>query len=139
MSCVDKKAVRDVIGAPFKLHGRDPINGFDCWGLVVWLMWHDRNIAIDDDWQYNNLENVSTIFTQEYAKIKTDSRSRWAECEAKDAHVVLLAFGGIIEHIGYMCSEKHFVHIVENGVVRIDSIDSLFWKNRVAGFFQWLE
>lgn len=31
-------AVESYLGAPFRLHGRDPITGFDCLGLVLMAM-----------------------------------------------------------------------------------------------------
>jgi len=33
-----RRDVRDLLGVPFRLHGRDPFTGLDCVGVIAWAL-----------------------------------------------------------------------------------------------------
>lgn len=104
-------------GAPYRLGGADPQDGFDCSGLVQYV-YREYGMAVPRD-----------VRSQWHAghKIKDD------EIEPGD----LLFFateGHDASHVAIAISSRQFVHAPNtNGVVRVEMLTSEYWGSRYLG------
>ena len=109
----------DLIGVPFKNHGRDVKTGLDCYGLVMEVY---RRCGIDlpeFDAEYDDVEKISGIIDGERAK-----ENIWKKCDKANLPVpciLAIRFGvpkGVVNHTGCYIGDGKFIHIRENIGVR---------------------
>lgn len=116
--------VSDLIGIPYKEHGRTKEEGFDCYGLVLEI-YHRNGIPLNDVYyedhdaelcnKYTPTLNVEEIpFPEELAVIQVTLINEL--------------------HVGVCLNEKLFIHSTINQGVRISPIKA--YKN--ARFFKWV-
>ena len=107
-----------MVGRPYRFGGESPTTGFDCSGLV----------------QYS--------FRRAGLKVprQTDEQSRYGRrVDASDLRRGDLVFfnqdGKLASHVGVYLGHGRFVHAPSSGKhVRIDSLDSAYWRRSVADF-----
>ena len=111
----------DLIGVPFKNHGRDVKTGLDCYGLVMEV-----------------LEKISGIIDGERAK-----ENIWKKCDRADLPVpciLAIRFGvpkGVVNHTGCYIGDGKFIHIRENIGVCVDRLDSPAWRRVIEGCYKY--
>jgi cell wall-associated NlpC family hydrolase len=107
-----------LVGTPYRYGGNTPAGGFDCSGLVGFVYRESAGLALPRT-------------TAELARLDA------SEVDAGDLRVGdLVLFGSRrrVDHIGIYVGERRFVHAPSSGgTVRLDSLESDYWKRRVRG------
>lgn len=123
------KDYREVVGVPFKKHGRD-LSGFDCLGLCLYLSGKLDGKKLPDV-PYADLKiNEDKVFVCEaerlYGKQKLEKPEEgcWIEFEETRG-----------THIGYYIGQGMFIHASsKSNKVVIESLAKK--KNKVKGFYR---
>lgn len=122
------------IGIPFKANGRTE-EGLDCWGLTRLIYSREYSIQLPSfsgDYVIEDDQRIQELISQ--------YKEGW---ESKDppseGDIVLFRILGELTHIGVMISTTQFIHVREGSNTVIDSITNTKWKNRVIGFYKYVE
>ena len=103
----------DLIGIPYKEHGRSKKDGFDCYGLVIEC--EKRHGKILNDSYYNGRsEKLSEENAPSLNVVKTDV--------IQEGTILEMRRNGNL-HIGFALNENEFIHCTENQGVRVSHID----------------
>ena len=115
----------DAIGTPYSWGGDDPIYGFDCSGLVLFVY---REIA--------GLELPRTARAQRQTGAAVVSRQ-----QLKPGDLVFFSIRGrTVSHVGIYVGQNRFVHAPTRGAaVRVDAMNSKYWSGRYAGARRYLD
>lgn len=119
------------LGIPFKMYGEDE-KGIDCANLAC-LVARGRGHYIPN---INHFEYTEATAFKGFKK--QFNRQQFKEVEKQSDSIVLLKVNGIAGHVGYMLSEKYFIHVLPKRDVTIENINSLLWKNSVVGFYKFV-
>ena len=108
-----------LVGTPYRYGGNSPQGGFDCSGLVQFVFRDSAGVRLPRS-------------TRELAAIEAP------EIERGDLRPGDLVFfhpgGGATSHIGIYVGEGRFVHAPSTGgTVRLDLLDSAYWRAAWAG------
>lgn len=107
-----------LIGTPYRYGGNTPETGFDCSGLVNYVY---RDMAALD------LPRTSRAIAEIAAP-----KVRGYQLASGD--LVFFANGGTVSHIGIYVGDGRFVHAPNSGgTVRLDFIDSPYWREHYVG------
>lgn len=94
---------RELVGLKYKVHGRTKEEGFDCWGLIVYIYKQD-GIKLPDP-VYSNLENrkksrAEIIGSKVFRKIENRKEKSIIEIldKGEPAHVGLYLGDGLMIH-----------------------------------------
>jgi Putative phage tail protein/NlpC/P60 family len=122
------------IGIPYKQKGRD-FNGIDCWGLLRLVYSEEFNI---------NLPSFATEYTQEdivrIQDLIAQYKEGWQQLDSpEEGCAVLFRILGTESHIGIATSSTHFLHAREKHSVVVESFESTAWKNKIVGYFKYVE
>ncbi len=90
---------RDLIGVPFRLHGRDPASGMDCVGVVAWVC---GARVVPSGYRLRQRDPAAIVAGLEAAGL-------CAVAEARPGDVLLIAAGPVQFHLGVR-TEAGFVH-----------------------------
>lgn len=107
-----------LVGTPYRWGGNTPEGGFDCSGLVGYVFLDAAQVYLPRT-------------TRELAGVKasTPPRDRLASGD-----LVLFANRGSVFHVGIYVGEGRFVHAPSSGgTVRLDRLDSPYWREHYAG------
>ena len=128
----------DLIGVPFKNHGRDVKTGLDCYGLVM-EVYRRFGIELPEfDADYDDVEKISCIIDGERSK-----ETVWKKCDKENLPVpcvLAIRFGvpkGVINHTGCYIGDGKFIHIRENIGVCVDRISSPAWRRVIEGCYEY--
>lgn len=105
-----------LVGAPYRLGGASPATGFDCSGLVH-FSFRQAGVAVPRN-------------TEEQLRASQPIPLR----ELRRGDLVFFDLNGVKKsHVGLYLGDGSFVHAPSSGKnVRIDRVDSPFWKRQVA-------
>jgi hypothetical protein len=122
--------VNDLVGVPFLDGGRGP-DGYDCWGLCLEVF---RRHGVDlPDYKLccHDTEGFFGLFVGELP--------RWTRHEPPDVpvpSVVAIRFNSpMVNHVGICVGDGRFLNTREKTGVVIERLDSLYWRNRIEGFY----
>ena len=108
-----------LVGTPYRFGGNTPVSGFDCSGLVDFVF----RDAVGLDLPRNTRELIDL----DVPEIDRDS------LQPGDL-VFFSPRGGRVSHIGIYVGEGRFVHAPsQGGTVRLDSLDSKYWRHAYRG------
>lgn len=108
-----------LVGVPYRWGGNTPQGGFDCSGLVVYVMRRAQGIHVP--------RTVS-----EMSRAGTEVR---VEDRLPGDLVFFNTTGHPFSHVGIYVGKNRFVHAPnEGGTVRIESLISGYWGPRITGF-----
>lgn len=121
-------------GIPYLHNGRS-YKGVDCLGLVylffkelgVEVPINDNQGYISDDWYQ--------VEPQRYEKgLKTigEEVGDYRKLQILDVPYFRL-YKNVVTHTAVMLDEKHFIHILIDKEVRVDSFDRRYWRAKYAG------
>lgn len=105
--------VADLIGIPYKDHGRDK-NGLDCYGLALLVL--ERMGKHLDDVIYENHDQALSL---QYAPLLNVRQIDFI----KEGALIEIHVKGTL-HIGVVLDNKQFIHATENQGVRISRIQA---------------
>jgi len=108
-----------LVGTPYKWGGNTPSSGFDCSGLVVYVMQRSVGVRLP-----RTVEQMSRV---------------GREVDAADRLPGDLVFfnttGETFSHMGIYIGQNRFVHApAKGGTVRLESLVSSYWGPRITGF-----
>lgn len=119
-------SVRDLVGCPYKVHGRNKEEGFDCLGLDIEVL---RRNGIDiPDVNYENPEEYESVFIEEQSRVEYKKLEK--PCELA---VIVFKVRGEPTHTGIYLGEGLFIHATKGGV-RIEPLHR--WEKRVEGYYE---
>lgn len=123
MSCV---SVKDLIGIPYKVHGRNPKEGLDCYGLDIEVF--KRNGIYLPDVDYDSPEEYENVFMKvqhsiKYEKVKTPN----------ELNIIMFRFRNEPRHTGVYLGHGLFIHSTRDKGVIVEPLHR--WKNRVEGYY----
>jgi len=108
-----------LVGTPYRYGGDSPEGGFDCSGLVQFVFRDSVGVRLPRS-------------TRELVAIDAPEVGR-ADLQPGDL-VFFHPGGGAASHIGIYVGEGRFVHAPSSGgTVRLDLLDSNYWRSAYAG------
>ena len=116
--------IRDLIGAPFRIHGRSKKEGFDCYGLLIEVM--KRNGITLPDLFY---EDICAVSDKNFKHIFS-----FEKIEKPELLCIILFKLSKGTHVGLYIDDGEFIHATEDyGVV----LDKLYrWGKLVTGYYK---
>ena len=120
-------SVRDLVGCPYKVHGRSKEEGFDCYGIDIEVL---KRGGIDiPDIDYEHPEEYESVFLEmlkrvEYRKVN----------KPKKLTVIVFKVRGEPTHTGIYLGEGLFIHSTKNVGVIIEPLHR--WEKRVEGYYE---
>lgn len=121
------KDVRNFIGIPFKVHGRD-FNGIDCWGLDILYFKHFFNINLPD-YNYESLDEREFIKTQILKEKMLEKIDK-----PQENCIIEITKNRYAIHTGVYLGEGQFIHATEDFGVIIEPLSR--YKTRIRGFYK---
>ena len=104
----------------------------DCYNLCMMIA-KDRGIILPDiNTQKYHLAQAHFIMTREEAK------PIWKKVKPKTDTIVAFKINEQIRHVGYMISEKQFIHIQAGTNVQVNSIEDPEWQFSFAGCYEYI-
>lgn len=108
-----------LVGTPYRYGGNTPSSGFDCSGLVDYVFHDVAGIALP-----RTAEAISELDAPNVPR---------GELESGDI-VFFHHRSGRVSHVGIYVGKGRFVHAPnEGGTVRLDSLDSPYWREHYSG------
>ncbi len=126
---------RNYLRVPFLDGGRDP-EGWDCWGLVVWLAWFRDRVRLPS-LRHHYRKATSARETQAVAAAGVTGLTRIGDSGEQAGDVAHFRGLGGIAHVGYVVAPGWILHVAR-GVLsslcefRADPI----WKDRLLGIYR---
>lgn len=113
-------AALSLIGSPYKFGGATPDTGFDCSGLVKYVL---------------GLTSTLTLPRSSEEMYRQGGRTITLE-ELKTGDLIFFRIGGSrrINHVAVYIGEKRFVHAPSTGgFVRVDKLGDRYWQRYLVG------
>lgn len=107
--------VVDLIGIPYKEHGRNINEGFDCYGLAIEIEKRLGKELLDLNYTYNDPK-----LSAEYAPTLNVRKTN----EIKIGNLIEMTLNSEL-HIGIVISDSTYIHATRNQGVRISRIGAL--------------
>lgn len=111
---------RQQLGVPYRWGGNTPAQGFDCSGLIVYV--YDQALGM-------RLPRT----TGQMLSMQLPQPPRW---QLREGDLVFFDIEkqGRVSHAGIYLGNSHFIHAPRPGaVVRIESLDTNYWRPRYLG------
>lgn len=119
-----------LLNIPWARGGRDS-KGLDCYGLAMEVR---KRIGdpIPEYYSPDDEDSVIASFLKEMDVAEKVSQP------VPFCFVAFRLFSPYVNHIGIVLSDREqFIHIIKGETVRIEKLSSVFWRNRIAGFYIW--
>jgi len=108
-----------LVGTPYRWGGNTPAGGFDCSGLVVYVM----------------RRATGKTLPRTVEKMWASGREVPAEDRLPGDLVFFNTTGKEYSHVGIYIGQNRFVHApTEGGTVRLESLVSSYWGPKITGF-----
>lgn len=103
-----------LVGTPYHWGGNTPTSGFDCSGLVTYIF-----------------RDAAAVRLPRQSSLMGEIRGRkLSRRQLQSGDLVFFAASRSISHVGVYVGEQRFVHAPNSGgTVRLDSLDSAWWKD----------
>jgi len=121
--------VRDLIGKPYKVHGRGP-DAYDCYGLAIEAC--KRFGKILPDAFYSSIDRSSNEILIESQKFT--AKAKRINTPLPGA-VVVITVGGRPSHIGVCLGDGSFIHAMKDINVRVSEFSG--YSKRIEGYYTW--
>ena len=125
----------DLVGIPFKKFGTNPKDGFDCYGLVVWVYKHFYHTDIPT---YNH-DIIDAFNGEQIHEIIKRNEKDWESIEnPTEPSVVLIRNHPVfVNHIGVYIGRGNFLHSIEKTGVIVSKLHDRYWGKKIVGFLKW--
>lgn len=124
--------IDDLVGAKYKPNGRNPIEGFDCFGLAIEVSKRFGHELFDigkDFEDHEDFHRCELICLQ-------NTKLRKIEVPQMEGDIILLRDSvGVISHIGIYLGDNKFIHCNKLGV-HIDRVSR--YKDLIGRVYTWL-
>lgn len=121
--------IRDLIGKPYKVHGRGP-EAYDCYGLVIEVSRRFGRLLPDLFYEKTGVEINAKLIGSGKSAI-----TAYKIPEPVEGAVVVLIIKGKPHHVGVCIGDGNFIHATEDTGVRVDSLAS--YRSKIEGFYLW--
>ncbi|HYD44234.1 MAG TPA: NlpC/P60 family protein [Phenylobacterium sp.] len=125
------------IGTPYKLGGRTPAEGWDCWRCVKFLRGHlfgRQSPCAGDAVPEECFCRPAGIAAHMEAQVKA-SLAMWRPVAPKAGAAVLLTVFGRAAHVGLLLDDHQFIHAQLGCETVVSSLREPMWKDRVRGVY----
>lgn len=126
----------DLIGKPFKPHGRSIQEGFDCYGLSKEVFRRYGTEIPEYDADYRDMDKINALVEEH------EQESIWKKIDEPTVPcLITIRFGspvGVVNHTAVYIGNGQFIHARERVGVCIDRISSMAWKNVIVGFYEYV-
>ena len=124
--------IKDYIGIPYINKGRKT-EGCDCFGLVQLFYKNEFSIDIPEHF-YHASDDI------ESAEIALESgKCDWKKVtEPAYGDVIMMRVAGHPVHIGVILDSRRMLHSLKGHASVIELFDCAKWKNRIEGYYQWV-
>lgn len=119
-----------LIGVPYKRNGRN-LDGLDCLGLVLYEH-KQRGITLPDYITPNTDSMIYDMVMEEKQLFKELSKP-------ENGCIVVFKVRSYSFHVGIMLDDIRFLHIIQHRNVCIEKLTHPFWKDRIEGFYKWIQ
>lgn len=118
----------DLLGKRFADHGRGP-DKFDCYGLAAEVFKRYGVNLPDYKISCKNASKIDSTIEKE--------RSNWKRLDKpENPSLVVMRFNSnLYNHVGVYIGNGQFIHTARKTGVRIESVESIYWKNRIEGYY----
>ncbi|MEK6531252.1 MAG: NlpC/P60 family protein [Deltaproteobacteria bacterium] len=120
----------DLLGVEFKLNGRDPNDGLDCYGLCMEIY---KRMGL-------RLPEFSYAFQESllHKQIEEGSRKFVEIADPEPGCLVTFAImPPYTSHIGVVVDGSRFIHIMKKTRVALERLDASEWRKRITGYYRW--
>ena len=122
------------IGVPFRLRGRDPLKGWDCWGLIHFIFQRHYGVQLE-----SHADLYRRVFGNARLVAHEVHRGGWCPVPSgfeAEGDVVLLNVGGTPAHVGLVIAPYHMIHVEEKISTCIERYDDQLCQQRLEGFYR---
>lgn len=115
----------DKIGTPYSWGGDDPVDGFDCSGLALFVF-----------------RETAGIDLPRTSRAQRQSGNNVNRRQLRPGDLVFFATNrrGVTSHVGIYIGQNQFVHAPSRGAkVRVDKLDNGYWSKRYVGARSYLD
>lgn len=120
--------VRELVGTPYKVHGRTKEEGFDCYGLIKECVRQDYGVELPD-YNYKNLNE------QEYVRNQLHLLANVEKIDNLEKNCIIeLSEKGIPMHVGYYIGDGLFIHSLARFGTIVEPIRR--WEKRLLGVYK---
>jgi len=121
------KDYTDLLGCKFKVHGRNKVEGFDCYGLAMEVL-RREGIKLPDI-PYNQIDHAESILediwsTCNFEKVDRPTKNCLIEIEYRNLPM----------HVAVYIGNGKMIHSVIGYGVRIEPIH--LWEKRIKGYYK---
>lgn len=107
-----------LVGTPYRYGGNTPEGGFDCSGLVGYVFRDMLDLRLP--------RTTRELAAMQGPRIRPDRLA--------GGDLVFFGDGGTVSHVGIYVGEGRFVHAPSTGgTVRLDRLDSSWWREHYSG------
>jgi len=127
---------QDLLRLPFKDGGRSPAEGFDCWGLVKYVLERMGHTGVPE-FAYDtalDASNVGALIARERA-----ARATRTTADEIGALVVIRNHPKFVNHVGVIVAPGRFLHVLRQSGVVVDHAGRPPWVRRIQGFYRLKE
>lgn len=120
----------DLIGKPFAYGGRGP-EVYDCYGLAMEIK---RRVGqLPPDFEHpdtpEDIHRVILAAKEQFVVIPAPVPFCFATFTIRYPFT---------SHVGIVLEDRNrFIHVLEKARVCIERLDSIVWKRRITGYFEW--
>lgn len=125
------------VGAPYRPHGEDPVDGWDCLGLVRYLR---REIFGLETPSYRGLYSAAdAVSPDNVERLLRSNMAAWRPVAPRPGAVVLFHWFGRDAHVGLILSASDFIHTHAGQDTTILRHTAEPWARRVRGTYDTLD
>ena len=107
-----------LVGTPYRYGGNTPAGGFDCSGLVGYVFRDVAGIELP-----RSSADISRVEAPDVARNRLES-----------GDIVFFHGSAHVSHVGIYVGKGRFVHAPnEGGTVRLDELDTAYWREHYSG------
>ena len=126
--------VTPLIGAPYKLHGRDPKLGWDCWGCCRYVRqgrWNRESPSWADAYDAALASSVEAV-----ERLIQERLGTWVECDLVEGAALLFKVFGRKAHVGTYLGKGLFIHALQGCETAVEHLDNGRWKGRLVSAYE---
>lgn len=129
--------ILDLVGIPFSDVGESPQEGFDCYGLVVWVYKHIYGIDIPS-YRHEEIEPMDSLSIQK-AILRAYKEGKWelVDNPIEPSLLTIKNHPVYVNHVGVYVGDGKFIHSLKKVGVILSKVNDRFWSKRIVGVYRW--
>lgn len=126
--------VAPLIGVPYRLRGREPETGWDCWGCTRYVREH-RWQRPSPSWS----DAYDAALAASPAAVEATIAERlggWYQTDLVEGAALLFRVFGRAAHVGTYLGRGMFLHALAGCETAVEDLDSGRWKGRLVSAYE---